>query len=322
LPNGHFLWDYLETPHVFFNVDPVIYSLAFLDSPYIVIPCVDRFDVRFLEQTGFQRSFFCPHATDVDLVQAPTRDDDRPYDIVLLGSCYDHEALRKHWQNKLSPEQIRVVEGAIDLLKADRFMHFLQAIGEAITREQIPGTQVSLDALCLYVDYYMRGWDRLELLKHIRGGQVHLFGGLHEWTDYGSSGWEGYASVLDRVVMHDPVDYPRALEILRQSKICLNSCPQFQYGSHERPLNGLASGCLVVSDWNRFWKEEFTGDSGLLLYGQKDWEWVNAEVAAYLADTDRRVSAVMAGQEVIRTHHTWDQRVALLLDWFDQHFPV
>lgn len=315
LPSGEFLWDLLDLPHVFWNLDPAIYVTDTLSSPRLHMPCVDAFDPQFLRSLGFHRSLFLPHGTHSQLTSPR---ETRPYEVVLMGSCYDHEALRLQWQKTLSPKEILVVEGAIALLQASPQLHFLQALTSLIQQEGLEPGSYDFSALCTFVDYFIRGWERFELLSSLSGVQVHVFGEVHEWTDYHSQGWERYLSSQSSLTWHPPVPYSEALEIMKKSRLCLNSSPQFAHGGHERIFQGLAQGCALLTNSNPFIEEAFSLETGVSTFLHPQKEEVREQIQHWLAHPSQLEEAVEAGQKCVVQHHSWKQRAQTLLTYLDK----
>jgi hypothetical protein len=311
LEDGRFLWDITGIPHVFWNLDPAIYILDWTRSPRLFLPCVDQFDVDFLFQRGFERASFLPHASDPSLRTDPKRE--RPYDVVLLGSCYDHMALRQQWQERFSPSVSQLIDDAIDLFDAYPGIHFLQALTGALRGREEILQDSSLEDLAICIDYFIRGRDRLRLLQGIEHGQVHVFGDVHEWTQQGPGNWSLYKQALEGVQIHPAVSYLDALKIMKQSKICLNSSPQFLAASHERICNGLLCGAAVLSNSNRYLEKDFPANSGLALYSEEDFEESNARIGQWLEQPQLRYDEVQRGSEHIIAAHSWDRRVESLI---------
>ena len=69
--------------------------------------------------------------------------------------------------------------------------------------------------------------------------------------------WKKYFEKQSNIIVHDAVPYAESLEIMKQSKIVLNSSIKNKFGAHERIFAGLASGALVLTNENIYLKEYF-----------------------------------------------------------------
>lgn len=314
--NGRYLFDLLKVPFLALLVDPFIYSLGILKSPYTILSCVDRSDCAALQLQGFNRIFFLPHAIEREIVASR---EERPYEVVFLGSCNDYESVRQHWLDHQPPEICQVLETAADLVLSNDLLSIFQAIG--IAREQYPlPNQLNVDWVQLfrYVDQYTRGYDRVQLIRSIRSSQVHLFGSMDSAVTIFQKGWSYYVGNQPNVTIHEAVAYPQALEVLQKTKICLNSMPFFRAGSHERVFMSLACGALPVTSHSLYWEEQFRYGEELLVYRSGQLDKLDAQVTELLANESRRTEMAAVGRSKVMQYHTWDCRVEQLL----QNLPL
>lgn len=309
LPNadGRFLWDILQIPHWSILLDPAIYSLNLTQSPFSLLSTVDRDDEVFLRQSGFKRSFFFPHAVESELIGSGHSTKD--LDVVFLGSCYDYESLRVSWRQQ-NPEPINnVLDNAIDLVFGDNSTSLAAALAKAWNDAQLPPDGVDFSSLFYYLDNYTRGKDRVELIRSIKDVPVHVYGALSEDNAVGMLGWAPYLASCSNVTVHPPVAFSEGLEILKRTKIALNSMPFFKNGSHERVLTALACGALPVTTDTRFFREYFDDGKNIIFYQPKDRHLVNERVCRYVHNDSECQKLVEKGKAVIAKNFTWDNRV-------------
>lgn len=306
-----FLWDYLQTPHWSIVVDPVIYSMNLIDSPYSIISSVDRNDYEAIKSYPFHNVFFWPHAVEKELTGRGEKD--KSYDVVFLGTCYDYESLRASWRQQ-NPEQInKALDDAIDLVLADNHTSTAQALVQAMNAANIPPQGLDFQSFYYYIDYYTRGKDRVELIKSIKDAKVHIFGELSRDTAVGVLGWEQYLAKCPNVTLHPSVTFQEGLDILKRSKIALNSMPFFKNGTHERVFTALGNGALPITSDNVYWRSHFRDGEELVLYSSANIREVNDMVNIYLADDQLRNRIVEQGAAKVLKEHTWDVRVEQLL---------
>jgi len=305
-----FLWDYIQTPHWFIVVDPMIYYTNMIHSPYIIISCVDRFDCETLRNYPFENTFFFPHAIEREL--SGCGDKEKSYDVVFLGSCYDYESLRISWRLKNTEPINKVLDDAIDIVLSDKSTSISQALVTAWNVSKLSPEGIDFYALFFYVDQYSRGKDRVELIRSIKDAKVHVFGDLAPGLD-AVLGWKPYLSSSKNVTVHPSVNFTQSLEILKKSKIALNSMPFFKNGSHERVFAALGSGALPITMDNLFWSEFFVPGKELETYCAGRWDGVNEKVNTYLSNESLRKEVVGAGAEKVLQEHTWDNRADFAL---------
>lgn len=306
-----FLWDFLETPHWSILLDPALYSLQFTRSPYTLLSCVDRTDVAYVKSSGFENAFFFPHAIEPELV---SQGQERPYEVVFFGSCYDYESLRASWRQR-NPEAVnKVLDDAIDLVFADHRTSLAEALVKAWNMSGLDPTGADFISLFYYLDNYTRGKDRVELIRSVKDARVHVFGELSTDNAVGILGWHPYLSGQSNVVLHPSVPFADYLTILQQSKICLNSMPFFKNGTHERVFTGLACGAVPITTDNIYFRDNFQPEKELCLYSMRDRRQVNSLINELLADESKRAAIALAGGQKVHQFHTWDQRVDALLE--------
>lgn len=311
LKNGEFFWSLTHIPHWAILVDPSFYYSYLFKEQYVFVSCVDKFDCEYARSYNFKKVFFWPHAVEKDL----TFDESivRPYDVVFIGSCYDHEELRRRWQQELPPVLSQVIDDAVDIVLSDNKTSLIPAITLALSNKKIKVTQGDFEVLVYYVDNYMRGKDRYELIRSIKEAHVHVFGDTCWRREQPVYGWERNLEGMSNVSVHPAVSFEASLQILKQSKICLNSMPFFKNGTHERIFTGLACGSLPITTDNIWVSENFEDKKELILYQSKHWDKVNDKVNDLLADENKRREIVNRGRLKVMREHTWDVRVDQML---------
>lgn len=308
--DGKFFYDYIKIPCLSILLDPPMYSLPLLRSPYTILSCVDRFDCDFLLSNNFDRVFFLPHA--VDNIKASVKQN-RPYDVVFLGSCNDYESLREEWQQQYSPAVCKILDDAVDQVLSDRYIPLAQALLNACAASPAGRDNLDFGKLFYYLDFYTRGVDRVNLIRSIKNARVHIFGEMMQFVSAYKHGWAHYLGGQANVTLHQSVDCLQAFEIMKQSKICLNSMPFFKNGTHERIFNSLACGALALTSDSLYIQEAFKVGEELIVYQPSRWEEANAQIDYFLSHDKERESIVERGQAKVLKEHTWDRRAEQLV---------
>lgn len=310
LSEDSFLCDYLQIPHWAILVDPAVYSTELTRSPYSIISSVDEEDVFSICSPSFKNGFFFPHAVEKELIETGKKE--KIYDVVFLGSCYDYETLETYWKDE-EPEEIqKIILAASEMVLSESGVSIAQAIYTAWQASKVPQEAVNFLSLFYYVDRYTRGKDRIELIRSIKNAQVHVFGALAEDESNMLLGWKQYLSDCKNVTVHPPVSFQEGLEILKQSKIALNSMPFFKHGTHERVFTALSCGALPLTTETPYWKDHFVEGKEILLYRYKQLQEVDVVIQEVLANEPLRAAMVDQGALSIDQNHTWDQRVELI----------
>ena len=312
LPNGSFFYDVMKIPHWSILLDPSFYYLGYLKSPYSIVSCVDRMDCEHIKTHGFHNVFFWPHAVEREL--GPGDAPERIYDVTLLGSCYDHDTLRRIWVGILPTRVSRAMDDAIELHASHHRTTITQAVSRALIQHDLAPDEVPLQKILFYVDSYVRGRDRVGLVKALTHARVHVFGSPCWREEQPVLGWSHSLRGVKNVTIHPGVPYTTALEIMKASKVSLNSMPFFKNGSHERIFASLACGALPVTSDNLWVRDHFADGKELLVYPALEWDKANELVHHALEHEEERSAIVRAGREKVMREHTWDRRVDLMLE--------
>lgn len=307
---GRFFSDMIRIPHVACLVDSPNSFLPLIKSNYTIITTVDRSSVDFFKGLGFDEALFLPHAVEKELHADPK--DARDYDVVVLASCIDYEGIRRSWKKKFSVPLIRAMDETAEIALDDSTKPYYQIFAEALDR-QISGQtgidprKVDFVSVLDEVEMYIRGKDRVDLVKSINDAKVDIFGAGEE------GGWKKYLDNKRNVRIHDPVPFEQALAIMKHTKIILNSCPWIHYGGHERIFSGIACGALVITNENEYLKQQFIDGESIVFYRHGHMNKANYRVNEYLENSAKRERVVQKGREIVMNADTWDQRAEQLL---------
>ncbi|MEI8365186.1 MAG: glycosyltransferase [Parachlamydiaceae bacterium] len=308
---GRFFCDMIRIPHVACLVDSPNSFLPLIKSERTIITCVDNASVEFLKGVGFSRALFMPHGAERTL--APELHAKRDYDVVMLSSCIDYEGIRASWKQKYSASLRKIMEETAETSLEDQKKPYYQVFAEVLDKRLtgqsgIDPQNIDFTSLLDDIEMFIRGKDRVELLKGIKDAKVDVFGSAD-----GAAGWKKYLSENPNIVVHDPVPFEQALSIMKHSKIVLNSCPWITYGGHERIFSGLACGALVLTNENEFLKQNFHDGESIVFYKHGRWDKANHRVNEYLSNTSKRDNVAAKGRAIVMKSHTWDQRAAQLI---------
>ena len=272
--------DQWQIPHLSMLLDPAIYSLHQLKGEYSLISCVDEEDVAFVKELGFERAFFLPHGVDHDL----SGYEERSYEAVFFGSCFDYEKINASWSPKIRP----LLEQAAERVLSPEGISTLRALLEA-------GVEKGLPTYHHEVDLYVRAKDRVELVRAFSSTPVHI---------WGSGPWK---RLCPNAIVHRSIPFEKTIEKMKRAKLLLNSAPRFKHGSHERILYGLACGCSVLTGESSFITNHFHDEPSLYTYRYGHWQEISPKYS------ERKVNL---------NHHSWDQRAKTLITFVKNFFET
>lgn len=306
---GNFFCEMIKIPHIACLVDasPNLY-IPLTTSPLNIITCPDVSACHFFQGLNFENVLFMPHGVSPNL--SPQSDTKKIYNVVFLGSCIDFEAIRKQWKEKYTPLIANVLDTAQEIAFSNEKISFIEALVQALNEEAVRSQGIDLSEINFFemldeLEMYIRGKDRIELIRSIKNAHVDVFGAGDDWKKYLGN--------YPNITVHPPVSYEDALTIMQQSKIVLNSCPTIQNGGHERLFAAMAAGSLVLTNKNFFLTHHFEEGKDLLFYQHHHLEEVNDLIDFYLSHDEKRQEIVAQGRKKVLLSHTWDVRVKELL---------
>lgn len=309
---GRFFCDLIRIPHVACLVDSPNGFFSLVKSPYTIVTCVDRNAVDFFKGIHCQHVLFMPHGVEKN-INAVAKDEDRPYDVIMLSSCIDYEYTRKQWKSNFPEALCKVMDEAAEIALSDQKTSYVQAFVQSLDHHISSGAAIDPQKIEFIevldeIETYIRGKDRVELVKGIKDAKIDIFG-----SDAPTTNWKKQLSGQSNVVIHESVPYDQALELMHKSKIVLNSCAWIKNGTHERTLAGLACGAAVITAENIYMSENFIDGTNINFYRYSQWDKVNDQVNQLLSDESKRKKIAQAGRELVIHHHSWDIRAAALL---------
>lgn len=312
---GRFFCDLVRIPHVACLVDSPNHYLSLARSKYSIVTCVDKFSCDFFHGIDFHRVLFMPHGVDRNLILKSPFKGKRQYDVLMLASFIDFEAIRKTWKKQYNDPMCKALDEAAEIALSEKTTPCPVALAQSLDKLMKSGTyfdssKIDFISLLDQLDDYIKGKGRLSLIKAIKDAKVHIFG-------HDSDQWKKHLGKASNIVIEKAVPFDQAIELMKQSKIVLNSSPALKNGAHERILTGVACGALVITNSNVYMEDNFKPGEGMLFYTQGNLAAVNTQVNEYLQNEEMRNTIVEKGQTAVMNGHTWDHRAAVLVKELD-----
>lgn len=303
IDNNQLFCDYIKVPHISCLVDPPFRFIELTTSTNIILTCDDEYCCEDFRTHFFPNTFFMPHAVEKEF--ALQDEVEKVYDIVMLSTFIDCESRRKEWETKFPLDICQKMEQAAEITLSDETTSFISALKQLLG--EYPQDISLLQSIFSEVELYIKGRDKLDLLRSITDYPVHVFGSSIDHRD-----WKEFSS-NSNIVVHPPVSFLEALEIMKRSKILLNSSIKNKRGAHERIFSGSAAGAIVVTNDNTYMRQHFIDNQEVLLYRRTAFKELNDRVIHLLNDDARRSEMSKQARAKILAHHTWDHRITQLL---------
>ncbi|MBT3238476.1 MAG: glycosyltransferase family 1 protein [Rhodospirillaceae bacterium] len=233
---------------------------------------------------------------------------DRDIDLLFLGNIPDVlvDDVFNGRLGKLPDNLQRLVVGAIERILGGGGYPFAGFRVECGERGIDMFADIDPDTL-IYVyslfENYIAAVHRLDLLQSLSGFKVHLVGKVPDGIELDAPGF----------VRHGYVPFDQALDMIGRTKILLNMNPQLAAGSHERVWQGMALGCVVLTNNSLFLQDFFT-DGREIMYTRSESGPLAERLSAVIGDDARLQGMADAARSLYKNDHTWESRADTIID--------
>ncbi|MBS4168004.1 glycosyltransferase [Parachlamydia sp. AcF125] len=309
---GNFLCDLIQKPHLSYLVDVPYHYYGLLQSPHISIACVDEFFCELLESLHFSNHLFLPHAVEREVLEQTEQS--KTFEIVMLASYIDCKSRMQQWKKNYPAYLAKAMQFAVHQTFADSSTSFIEAFNWELNQQIKQIQRFDLRAIPYFtifreIELCVKGKGRIDLIKALKDLPVHLFCSTED-----QAYWKKALGKEARTTFHPPIDYAASYDVMKTSKIVLNSSPHLKRGGQERILGGLACDALVITAENAYLNKFFNNYEDLLLYQSSKIDQLPEQVAHFLENEEHRRAVAQKGKQKVLQNHTWDQRVKSLLE--------
>jgi hypothetical protein len=311
---GQTLGELFGCPHVVWHTDYILSSWDRLPStpPTTVILVVDPTQVDALSATAgpdrFYARFFPHPAVGSAIPDEPDVEaflTARPTPLLWSGGFVKP---RRLWSSA-APATQRIMDAAVELALSvewmpphEAFMRTLVSVGLDPTEPQLRANLASAWMIDAEVRERRRHSFLLALAKE--GFDLHICG----------AGWEPHLYRFKNATYHGEVPMTRMVDLMRQTRVVLNTNGNFGAGSHERPFSASLAGAATFSDISRYYLEEFTPGENIELFSWLDLPGAMAQLQALISDPERCRRYARSAKALTLARHTWDAQIPALLD--------
>jgi hypothetical protein len=252
---------------------------------------------------------FCPHAA-VGEAAADDADPEafaaaRPIPLLWAGSLQKTKA--RPWA-AAAPGPRKVFDDAYDLALSVEWMPPHQALDTVLAARGLdladPDNRGARTSAKL-IDIEVRKTRRFEFVKALAktGLPIHICG----------LGWESDLYRFKAVTYDGETPMPRVNELMRRSRVVLNTNGNFGAGSHERPLSALLAGAAPFSDYSGFYADALGEDEGIRLFRWRDLAAGMGALEDLATNPQAAWSLARIGKARVLAGHTWAHRVDPIL---------
>lgn len=310
LEDGENIWDRYQVP--FYNVmmdHPFHYKKALDSAPeQMILLCMDWNHMEYVKRffPHIQKVEFFPHAGIEVPAKANLRMNERKIDVLYAGGLsrsaaeglipdlgkiveFDAFALVQRALERLISEPDNTTELVIEQCLGDMNLRFNNEELGAIISE------------LRFVDAFAVSFYREQMIRILveNGITVTVFG----------TGWNRCEWEHPNLVYGGELPPSQILELMKQSKIVLNTMTWFKRGAHDRIFNGMLAGAAVVSDSSAYLQEHFTNGHELRMFSLKDMRGLLDTVEDLLEHTEEAQRMADCGYQVAFQEHRWKNRL-------------
>ena len=315
---GRNIRDLFGAPHVVWHTDYIFSQAARLNGTpkSTALLLVDPTQVEAVRSISGRDRFdhidFFPHPA----VGAPAPDDAtvaefiarRPIAVLWSGGFQKPETL---WAGVNGPAR-EVFQDAFDLAMSLEWIPPHEALDTVLASRglDLGGPQHrAVREACTILDVEVRKARRFEFLKAVAktGVPLHICG----------AGWETQLYRFKNATYEGAVDMGRMAELMRQSRLVLNTNGNFGAGSHERPFSASLAGAATFSDFSRYYGQVFETGRNIELFYWKNLAGGMEALQALADDPARAFEYARAAKAVTLAGHTWDRQINQILNAAD-----
>jgi hypothetical protein len=228
----------------------------------------------------------------------------RPIQVLWSGGFQKPDA---PWKGVEGPAR-QLLQDALDLALSVEWMPPHEALDQVMAARGLdlsaPPIRAAREAAAL-VDVEVRTTRRFEFLKAVAktGLPLHIVG----------AGWEGQLYRFKNATFEGAVEMTRMAELMRSSRVVLNTNGNFGAGSHERPFSASLAGAATFSDHSRYYGQVFEAGKNIELFHWRNLADGMARLTALAEDPQRAFEYARPAKALTLAGHTWDHRVDLVL---------
>lgn len=227
----------------------------------------------------------------------------RPIPVLWSGTC---QRPVLPWASA-PPATRKLLDEALEQALASEWMPPQEILDEVLARHGFDlahPANIDVRLNCCHLDATVRTTRRFAFIKALAktGLPVVICG----------EGWKEHLYRFKNVQYLGPQPMPKVVELMRQSRIVLNTNGNFGGGSHERPFTALLSGALPFTDTSRYYEQIFEDGRDIAMFRWMDLPAGFARLRHLLDHPEEAFAMAQRGKAKAAADHTWDARLPLI----------
>lgn len=302
----HYVHEYIYGPKYNFIFDHPVWLQKHLQHHYpdFYILTLDQNYADFARRYfGKEALLFPPAGMEAETAEVP----ERQYGLTFVGTMGDYFS-QVLWIHGLERPKRFLANRFLLIMRQQPDLTLEQAFARAVEHQGLKLTDQEflnhLRELCV-TGYCVMHYYRARVVETILKSGIRL--------DVFGNSWK--LSPLCRypnLICHPDVTVEESLTIYKQSRMSLNVMSWHKGGFTERMADIMLAGAVLVTDDTTYLRGRYDyGD--MLIYHLDNMDQLPEQIAALLADEERRLQMAEHGREKTAREHTWDGRAVQFL---------
>jgi len=312
--NNQSIYDAINTNFLAIYVDHPAHLLPRIIEPIknYLISFVDKEHINYVNDMLPQNhkiSFFLPHGGLTNNTESIKELDfykkNKEIDILFSGTYMGD--IRKDWENSnFFPNKL--IDKVCEKLIYDDYASIHKTFYDIFEEEGIKFSLIGkaqLSKLFVQIITYVRQYKRNMLIERIIQSGLNI-------TICGKN-WNNFISKYKNIDYKDELNIKDTLELIRKSKVLVNTTPNFTNGSHERVFTGMLNHTVIFSDKSKYYDDFFKDGETILYYSFNSIENDIEKLKTYLTNDEKLFDISNKAYFIVNKEHRWENRVDNIL---------
>lgn len=236
--------------------------------------------------------------------------EERPYSV-LFPATYMPVYYYREELERVNTHYVNIAESMMEYIEQSECITFEEAYISVVKEDGSIYQEVTGDYLARkygmrlidrYIRTAMREHALEELLKTDR--DIHVIGANWRMCPFTEN---------KNLIIHEAVTYGQQLEYMERSKIVFNMQPLFLEGPHDRIMNGMRNGAVVITDRCHYISKRFIDGEDIVYYKRSSMEQIPEKLNSLFIDKELLSKIAWNGYGKVKNEHTWRNRVMEVL---------
>lgn len=313
--NSSFL-EHIQSKYIGWIFDHPIYHRDRINSAKeienLFITCIDRRHLEYIEENYKikDKVHYLPHGGFV--AKKKIEYSEKSIEIFSPGSYINSEDTLILIQG-LPKSFALIAKQAIDYIIEDSDISPEKALYkcfESINFSYTYDDVIELEWLIELIDTYIRAYYREKVIKELinSGFKVTVTG--KGWNEFQSYNKENII-----VISEEGLDITEVVELIANSKICLNIAPSLTRGMHERLLTAMINKSVCVTPYNNYLSKYFTDEESILYIKLSEISKIINDIKNILNNDELGRKISNKAYELTVNRHSWEYRAHELINF-------